>query len=136
MKKIIVYMLVLGLAVPAQAWHLFPVREKIVTVKETKTNYAVCAITGVVVGAICIVIGYKLKGLKTSIDVSKIENRTINRVNLKLNPFALIFDHDSIRGICVDEGYKRRFGVESEMFDIEEPASIRRAVESQHVDLC
>ncbi|MDR0977898.1 MAG: hypothetical protein LBL71_02545 [Endomicrobium sp.] len=46
MKKLTVLMLVLGLAVPVQACHLFPVREKIVTVKET--NYAVTAATFVV----------------------------------------------------------------------------------------
>jgi hypothetical protein len=41
MKKITVLILVLGLAVPAQAWTLFPVREKIVEVQ--KTNYVVTA---------------------------------------------------------------------------------------------
>jgi hypothetical protein len=42
MKKITVLVLVLGLAVPVQAWHLFPVRKEIVAVKET--NYAVTAV--------------------------------------------------------------------------------------------
>jgi hypothetical protein len=50
MKKITVLVLMLGLTVPTYAWHLFPVREKIVTVKET--NYTAlagaCAITLVV----------------------------------------------------------------------------------------
>jgi hypothetical protein len=47
MKKMTAMVLALGLAVPAQAWILFPVRKEIVTVKET--NYVVtavaCAIT-------------------------------------------------------------------------------------------
>jgi hypothetical protein len=47
MKKITVLVLALGLTMPAYSWTLFPVREKIVTVKET--NYAAmagaCAIT-------------------------------------------------------------------------------------------
>jgi hypothetical protein len=41
MKRLIGLMLVLGLAVPVQAWHLFPVREKIVEVQ--KTNYVLTA---------------------------------------------------------------------------------------------
>jgi ABC-type anion transport system duplicated permease subunit len=54
MKKITVLILALCLAVPAQAWHLFPVKEKIVEVP--KTNYTAYAITGVAVGAIALVI--------------------------------------------------------------------------------
>ncbi|MDR0978247.1 MAG: hypothetical protein LBL71_04405 [Endomicrobium sp.] len=46
MKKTMVFMLVLGLAVPVQAWPLFPVMEKIVTVEKTKISYAASAITG------------------------------------------------------------------------------------------
>ncbi|MDR0977900.1 MAG: hypothetical protein LBL71_02555 [Endomicrobium sp.] len=45
MKKIIALVLALGLAVPVQAWHLFPVREKIVIVKETDyIAMVVCAV--------------------------------------------------------------------------------------------
>jgi peptidoglycan hydrolase CwlO-like protein len=58
MKKITVLILVLALAVPVQAWHLFPVGKEIVEVQ--KTNYkltvactAVTAILGVIIG-ICI----------------------------------------------------------------------------------
>ncbi|MDR0977643.1 MAG: hypothetical protein LBL71_01180 [Endomicrobium sp.] len=43
--------LILGLSVPVQAWHLFPVREKIVEVQ--KTNYALTA----VVGAVTLIVG-------------------------------------------------------------------------------
>jgi hypothetical protein len=59
MKKITVLILALALAVPAQAGASLPVRKKRVTLKET--NYSIiavaCAITSVVVGAICVVAG-------------------------------------------------------------------------------
>jgi hypothetical protein len=54
-KKITALVLVLGVAVSVNAWHLFPVREKIITIKET--NYTACAVTGVVVGLLTLTAG-------------------------------------------------------------------------------
>jgi hypothetical protein len=125
MKKITVLMLVLSLSVPVQGGASFPVRKKIVTVKETNyTAMAVaCAITGVVVGAICIVIGYKLRDLKTSLDRDEIENRMIDLLNQKLNPFALTFRGGKCREI---------YGIfeDGRCWDIE-PDPIKQAVREQ-----
>jgi chromosome segregation ATPase len=46
---------VLGLAMPVNAWYLFPVREKIVTVKET--NYAVTAVCAAIPTILAIISG-------------------------------------------------------------------------------
>ncbi|MDR0977820.1 MAG: hypothetical protein LBL71_02140 [Endomicrobium sp.] len=54
MKKITILILVLGLAMPAQAWTLFPVRKEIVTVKET--NYALTAVCAAIPTILSIVI--------------------------------------------------------------------------------
>jgi hypothetical protein len=88
MKKLIVLMLVLGLAVPVNAWHLFPVREKIV--KEKETDYAVTVVVGAVTLGLsvlsCFFIGRKLqtnavKEAKDSEDIGRklrIKTATLN----------------------------------------------------------
>jgi hypothetical protein len=48
MKKITVLILVLGLAMPVNAWTLFPVREKTVIVEKTKISYVACVISSVI----------------------------------------------------------------------------------------
>jgi ABC-type nickel/cobalt efflux system permease component RcnA len=61
MKKIIVLILVLGLAMPVSAWHLFPVKEKPVTEKKDNsvlsgvilgTSNAISCVIGLLVGAV------------------------------------------------------------------------------------
>jgi hypothetical protein len=81
MKKITVLMLALALAVPVQAWHLFPVRKKIVTVKETNyTAMAVaCAITAVAVCAITggVVYNLTLKRAKNKFETEWRQNEAV-----------------------------------------------------------
>jgi hypothetical protein len=55
MKKLMAVMLALWLAMPANAWHLFSVREKVVEVQ--KTNYLVTAIT-LAVGVVASIVTY------------------------------------------------------------------------------
>jgi chromosome segregation ATPase len=77
MKKITAMVLALGLAVPAQAWHLFPVRKEIVTVKET--DYVITAIIAVGValeGLICFVhMNNKNRNLINELDTTHNENK-------------------------------------------------------------
>jgi hypothetical protein len=71
LKKITVLVLVLGLTVPAQAWHLFPVRKEIVTVE--KTNYAVTAATFVITLVASLVAGKLIFGHKQTREISNDE---------------------------------------------------------------
>jgi chromosome segregation ATPase len=84
MKKITAVVLALGLSVPAQACHLFPVRKEIVTVKET--DYAVTAVAiGVfVVNLLAALAGiwymdYEKHNLITELDTEKRKNHDLER---------------------------------------------------------
>jgi hypothetical protein len=95
MEKITVLILVLGLSVPAQAWHLFPVKEK--PVIENKVN---SVSSGVREGIACLIgLGVGIfVGLfvvyKSSFKI--IRNEVINEINIKLKEVSLEFCTDSV----------------------------------------
>jgi chromosome segregation ATPase len=84
MKKITAMVLALGLAVPAQACHLFPVREKVVI--ETKTNYTATIVIGVVT---------LLAGLAGIGYMQYTNQKLINQLDIKLKENkALVLERD------------------------------------------
>ncbi|MDR0977642.1 MAG: hypothetical protein LBL71_01175 [Endomicrobium sp.] len=124
MKKITVLILVLGLAVPAQAWHLFPVKEKPVT--ENKDNSVSYGVIGGVAFGIGVVVGLFLFYLIGIGKAKYIYYTTMNNVNKALNKMCLgIDDVYKIRGIS--EGlYGTPFDIDTEQ--------IKNAVLEQHKD--
>jgi hypothetical protein len=99
MAKLIAFILVLGLSVPVQAWHLFPVREKIVTVKET--NYAACAITGILMVVCTLSVGLIFKKPKKLVSVGTYEQdflcklpfpQVLEALNTTLAPYNIIIE--------------------------------------------
>jgi hypothetical protein len=127
MKKITVLILVLGLAVPAQAWHLFPVKEKAVT--ENKDN---SVSSGVREGIACLI------GLGVGIFVGLfivyrfsfkvIRYEVINEINKKLNALSLEFCTDSVLMIRRPEADDD----DASFFPIPNVAPIKAAVEQQY----
>jgi hypothetical protein len=107
MKKITVLILALGLSMPAHSWTLFSVKEKIVEVP--KTNYTACAITGVVVGVITLIVGVFggafLDILYNETSYSNAIENTLVRVNCALAGFSLTIDDEyNIKGVSTDYG--------------------------------
>jgi hypothetical protein len=106
MKKIIALVLALGLAVPVHAWHLFSVREKIITVKET--NYAACAITGVVIGVVTLGVGL-LAGKFLLVDIKGMQDKYLETINKSLVSSCLKFtaepqgDKTALHMVAFDE---------------------------------
>jgi hypothetical protein len=91
MKKITVFILVLGLNVPVQAWHLFPVREKIV--KEKETNWLVIGIVGLA-GLVLSFVTYKIGTYKLCSETGFFDGKAegqiyeLNRIN------NFLYDYD------------------------------------------
>jgi hypothetical protein len=110
MKKITVLMLVLGLAVPAQAWTLFPVRKEVVT--ETKTNYAAMAGACVITLVLSLIAGKLIFGYKAPVEpikpVEPISKEEIRRqIELEINmqvsgdnngAWRVVYDKDAESG--------------------------------------
>jgi hypothetical protein len=128
MKKITVLMLVLALAVPAQAWHLFPIRKEVVTVEKTKISYAACAITGVVVGVIGLVIG--ICGFRSFeyLKAWRIEEKMRMNVNKALERFGLYFYNNCIWGLKQEIGQTMMTGSEA-IIPINNVSAIYQAVQ-------
>jgi hypothetical protein len=107
MKKMTAMVLALGLAVPAQAWHLFPVREKVVI--ETKTNYTATIITGAVTLLAGIAgVGYMWYKKETEINRLKGDIETLYQDNL------------GMRAACADnERYLREAADQHRLDEIE-----------------
>ncbi|MDR0978249.1 MAG: hypothetical protein LBL71_04415 [Endomicrobium sp.] len=100
MKRVIALMLVLALAVPAQAWHLFPVREKIVTVKETNWTVTITGITFValIISFFAVVSSKEFINRERQIQRKKNIKECEDAVNYKFNAAGLhlsIFPDDT-----------------------------------------
>jgi hypothetical protein len=89
MKKMTAMVLALGLAVPAQAWHLFPVRKEILTVKVKETNYAVTAATFVITLVASLIAGKLMFNPKklSAEDKELADNSIIDKFLVKLTPY-------------------------------------------------
>ncbi|MDR0978248.1 MAG: hypothetical protein LBL71_04410 [Endomicrobium sp.] len=122
MKKITVLMLALGLAVPAQAWHLFPVRKEIVEVQ--KTNYYACAVVGAIALAAGIAIGMFMFPFSKHINTEFIRSKVIAEINLKLRPFSLKYDNNIVWGI-----EENLLGREGDLFLIDNILEIRNLIQ-------
>jgi hypothetical protein len=95
MKKMTAMVLALGLTVPAQAWTLFPVREKVVI--ETKTDYTATIITGVVAVLASLAVGKLIFSPKKLSDIEK--NAIVEKFMTRLAPvlsshYRIVLDID------------------------------------------